>query len=75
LPGCEVPARLATAARPFALTRRELQVLTLTANGEGVKQIAARLEISCRTVDFHREHICAKIGKPTLAAAIFQMLF
>ncbi len=72
---CEIPARLAKAARRFKLTRRELQVLTLSARGDTLKIISEKLQIAGRTVDFHRQHICGKIGKPTVAAAIFELLF
>jgi FixJ family two-component response regulator len=39
------------------LTFRELQVLTLIADGKATKQAAAVLAISVRTAECHRAHI------------------
>jgi DNA-binding NarL/FixJ family response regulator len=47
-------------ARP--LTRRELEVARLVADGLGNREIAGRLFLSKRTVDSHIEHIFAKLG-------------
>jgi len=44
------------------LTDRELEVLKLVARGFSVKQIAAELEISVKTVGAHRTNIMNKIG-------------
>ena len=52
-----------------------MQILHLFALGESHKAIAGKLEISERTVDFHSEHIRRKIKKPTIAAAIFAIIF
>jgi DNA-binding NarL/FixJ family response regulator len=70
-----VPARLSRAANPFKLTSRELQVLTLAARGESVKAMAATLCVHCRTIEFHLQHIRQKIKRPTISAAIFELLF
>ena len=51
------------------LTPREVEVLTLLARGLSNKEIAARLVIAPKTVGNHAEHIYAKIGIPTRAAA------
>jgi non-specific serine/threonine protein kinase len=47
-------------ARP--LTRRELEVACLVADGLGNREIAGRLFLSKRTVDSHIEHIFAKLS-------------
>lgn len=48
---------------PFdTLTRRELEVLQLAAQGMSAPEIAARLTISPRTVEVHRAHIMSKLG-------------
>ncbi|MEF3120119.1 helix-turn-helix transcriptional regulator [Kocuria flava] len=52
---------------PDALTRRELHVLTLIADGLSNADIAARLGLSVRTVTTHVEHILAKMGRPSRA--------
>lgn len=51
------PARLAE-----RLTRRECQILELIVSGGTNKEIGARLNISPRTVEVHRCHICDKLG-------------
>jgi len=49
-------------ADPDPLTRRELEVLELIAQGLPNKQIAARLGISDQTVKFHVASIAGKLG-------------
>jgi len=44
------------------LTRRELQVLRLIAEGAANKQMAADLGISVKTVEKHRQHLMKKLG-------------
>ncbi|MEU1518414.1 LuxR C-terminal-related transcriptional regulator [Streptomyces sp. NPDC005811] len=55
------PAAAPTPA-PGPLTRRELEVAALVARGMSNRQIAARLVLSLRTVDFHVGNIRAKLG-------------
>jgi predicted ATPase/DNA-binding CsgD family transcriptional regulator len=55
------------AAAPGPLTRRELEVAALVARGMSNRQIAARLVLSLRTVDFHVGNIRAKLGFRTRA--------
>ena len=62
------PAR-ARAGGPAGLTARESDVLVLLAQGLPNKAIARQLAISPKTVSNHVEHIYAKIGAPTRAAA------
>ena len=47
---------------PYALTARELQVVTLLAVGASNPEIADALVVSRRTVSTHVEHILAKLG-------------
>jgi HD-GYP domain-containing protein (c-di-GMP phosphodiesterase class II) len=54
---------------PAGLTRREIQVLRMLARGCSNKEIAQALVISPKTVANHVEHIYAKIGTSTRAAA------
>jgi DNA-binding NarL/FixJ family response regulator len=44
------------------LTPRETEVLTLIAGGLSSKQIADKLFLSIRTIDFHRANITEKLG-------------
>jgi len=56
------------------LTARELEVLRLIARGRSTKQVAAELVITPKTADSHIQHIYAKIGVSTRAAAtVFAM--
>jgi DNA-binding NarL/FixJ family response regulator len=61
-------------ARPAGLlkrlTRRELEVLRLLAEGLRQQQIADRLVISPRTVATHVEHILGKLGAHSRAEAV-----
>ncbi len=54
---------------PAGLTAREVEVLTLLAQGLSNKQIAERLVISPKTAGNHIEHIYTKIGAGNRAAA------
>jgi DNA-binding NarL/FixJ family response regulator len=49
------------------LTSRQRQVLRLIAEGCIAKEIAARLDISVRTAEFHRVSIMQKLGLHTTA--------
>jgi len=49
------------------LTRRELEVLRLVADGLSSTRIARLLHISARTVDTHRQNIMSKLGVRTVA--------
>ena len=55
--------------RPANLTDREVDVLRLVARGLSSRQIADRLVISPKTARNHIEHIYAKIGASSRAAA------
>ena len=59
----------ASAARPAGLTAREVEVLRLVAEGRTNRQVAGALHISRRTAEHHIQHIYAKIGVSTRAAA------
>jgi DNA-binding CsgD family transcriptional regulator/tetratricopeptide (TPR) repeat protein len=68
--GAPVPRRGADALVPSALrsvgvTRREMEVLTLLADGLGNKEISARLYLSPRTVERHIANLSAKSGLRT----------
>jgi HD-GYP domain-containing protein (c-di-GMP phosphodiesterase class II) len=65
-PGARVRRR---PQNPGGLSRREVDVLTLAARGLTTRQIADRLVISPKTADHHIQHIYAKIGVSTRAAA------
>jgi predicted ATPase/DNA-binding CsgD family transcriptional regulator len=59
----------ASAGRPGGLTRREVEVLRLVADGRTTGEIAARLFISAKTADSHIQHIYTKIHATNRAAA------
>lgn len=52
------------------LTTRERQVLTLIASGLANKQIAAKLRLSVRTVETHRNNLINKLGIRTTAGLV-----
>jgi len=59
---------------PCGLSDREVEVLRLAARGLSNREIARRLVISPRTVEHHVQHVYAKIGTSTrAAAALFAM--
>jgi len=47
------------------LTNREREVVILLAQGQNAKQIAEQLDISVKTVEFHRTNITRKLGVHT----------
>ncbi len=59
-----VPARAkpATSKESTGLTRRELEIAELVAQGMSNKAIAGRLVISTRTVEAHVDHILTKLA-------------
>jgi HD-GYP domain-containing protein (c-di-GMP phosphodiesterase class II)/DNA-binding CsgD family transcriptional regulator len=61
--------RPARRVRPAGLSDREVEVLTLIAAGCSNAEVARRLVISRRTAEHHAQHIYAKIGVSTRAAA------
>jgi len=52
------------------ITAREKEVLELIANGFRDRDIAERLDISLRTVAFHKANLKEKIGAETLAELV-----
>jgi DNA-binding NarL/FixJ family response regulator len=54
-------------AKALMLTGREREVLQLIAEGKSAKEIAHILEISVKTVEYHRENIKRKLGETTTA--------
>jgi len=56
-------------SRPGGLSRREVEVLRLVADGRTAREIAAQLFISSRTAEHHIQHVYTKIGVTGRAAA------
>jgi DNA-binding CsgD family transcriptional regulator len=54
---------------PGGLTGREAEALRLVARSLTTREIADRLYISAKTADHHIQHVYAKIGVSTRAAA------
>jgi HD-GYP domain-containing protein (c-di-GMP phosphodiesterase class II) len=63
------PARRHREVRPAGLSEREVEVLRLVAQGVSNPDIAERLSVSRRTAEHHVQHIYAKIGVSSRAAA------
>ena len=57
-----LPAATADLRKLSALTQRERQVLALTAEGLGQKQVAAAMGISIKTVGAHMQNLRVKLG-------------
>ena len=64
--GHRVPARRSW---PGGLTTREVEVLGLLARGHSTREIAQRLVVTSKTAANHIEHIYAKLGISSRAAA------
>lgn len=62
-PAAEAPSKPESAG----LTTREIEVLTLLAEGQSNKGIASKLGISVRTVETHRENLAHKLKILTVA--------
>jgi DNA-binding NarL/FixJ family response regulator len=58
----EIAAELAEHATEDDLSAREVEVLRLVANGNGNREIAAKLSITEETVKNHVTHILSKLG-------------
>lgn len=56
-----------------SLTSREREVLNLVSDGQPTREIAVRLEISIKTVEFHRARIREKLGVSS-TAELFRLL-
>jgi DNA-binding CsgD family transcriptional regulator len=69
-----VQPRLTPSSAAARLTPRELQVLSLTAEGLTSKEIARHLGISPRTADVHRTHLIHKLGLRNRVEAVHYAL-
>lgn len=61
--------RVSTQRNPHGLTARELEILTLLAEGLRNSDIAARLSLSLKTVDHHVSAVLSKLGARTRGEA------
>ena len=57
-----VIARKDKKAKDLGLTKRELEIIRLSAEGKSASEIASQLSISPRTVDNHKYNIFSKLG-------------
>ncbi len=62
--------RRADEARVSSLTPRERQVLNLLVAGENYKEVAARLQVSPKTVEGHRVNLLRKLGFRSVVEAV-----
>lgn len=56
------PSRPVAQATPTELTEREIEILRLLAQGHTNRQIAEALQLSVRTVEYHRANVTSKLG-------------
>lgn len=68
--GADIHARLAERSAQSALTRREIEVIDLVAQGMRNKEIAAALSLSVQTVQVHVKNILAKFNVSDRIAAV-----
>ena len=61
---------LSTDTRSRALSAREREVLQLLAKGKSMKEVAAALDISPRTVEFHKYRLMDRLGVKTNAELV-----
>ena len=61
-------------ARLMTLTPREHQVLDMVVAGKANKVIAIDLDLSIKTVEFHRAHVMEKMGVDSLAELVQTVL-
>ncbi|MDQ3413298.1 MAG: response regulator transcription factor, partial [Chloroflexota bacterium] len=69
LPPSTTPVAAAGSARDTGLSRREIDVLRLIADGHSDREIAGALGISRRTATTHLTHILDKLGLDSRTAA------
>jgi DNA-binding NarL/FixJ family response regulator len=74
LPGELGPAGPREDVPMAALTPRQVQILQLIAEGQSTKQIAARLEISAKTVESHRAQIMQRLDVHHVAGLVHYAL-
>jgi predicted ATPase/class 3 adenylate cyclase/DNA-binding CsgD family transcriptional regulator len=65
----QLATRAARPGHPDGLSRREVEVLRLVAEGLTTREIAERLYISPKTADHHIQHVYTKIGVSNRASA------
>jgi len=63
----DVTDRHLIASRMTTLSEREREVLRMVAGGASNKQIAARLDLSIKTVEAHRSRLMKKLGAKNMA--------
>jgi PAS domain S-box-containing protein len=63
----DVTDRQMIASRMTSLSEREREVLRMVAGGASNKQIAARLDLSIKTVEAHRSRLMKKLGARNMA--------
>lgn len=57
------------APRPI-LTKRQIEILRLIAEGLLTKEIAAHLKVSPKSIEFHKTRLYSKIGVTSIAGAV-----
>ncbi len=68
-------ARRADATARFrSLSTREIEVMERIVEGKANKEIAAALDLSTKTVEFHRANVMKKMGAESLAGLIHTVL-
>ncbi|MEG2848654.1 MAG: response regulator transcription factor [Bacteroidales bacterium] len=58
------------AKKPYELTSKELELLSLLANGYSSKEIATTMQITINTVETYKERIKSKLGVESIMEAV-----
>jgi DNA-binding NarL/FixJ family response regulator len=62
------PERVPTIKNPIAaLTPRQREILQLIGEGKGTKEIATHLNVSLKTIDFHKTRLMQRLNIHTTA--------
>ena len=72
--GLDLTVHLVLSATPEELTPRELEVLSLLSDGLSNKEIAQRLDVTPRTVNFHLDNLYSKLGVNSRTEAVVYAL-
>jgi DNA-binding CsgD family transcriptional regulator len=72
--GRKPPGRARTSRRPGGLSRREMEVMRLVAQGQTSREIAGCLFLSPRTVENHVQNSLQKLGCRTRAEAVRRLI-